>query len=251
MSEINILEYSACGNKQSAQKLKYKGNHDQRSLAALQVMLRKTPYDLISVRDIPYRALKHLEPSLLAMGYNIFIDPTWRSVTEKWRYTCLSVLFVKNGIKFSQIAGAFGFDTVLRYVCGIFRFNGHNIIYRTSHIPCVDDTRSQLSHQIERKENMLGAEIEFQNEHISDCCISSGDYNGASDDEDCYCRELFDEFVFDDLISAPTYEEKKLDHVYISDGFRDTGISVEAEIIDDYYMQFTDHKMISITLKAS
>ena len=250
MNEINILEYSACGNKQSAQKLKYKGNHDQRSLAALQVMLRKTPYDLISVRDIPYRALKHLEPSLLAMDYNMFIDPTWRSVTEKWRYSCLSVLFVKNDIKFSQIAGYFGFDTVLRYVCGTFKFNGHDIIYRTSHVPCVDDTRSQLSHQIERKENMLGAEIEFQNEHLSNCCISSGDYNGSAD-EDCYCQELFDEFSFTDLISAPTYEEKKLDHVYVSNGFKSAGISVEAEILDDYYMQFTDHKMIAITLKAS
>lgn len=250
MSEINILEYSACGNKQSAQKLKYKGDHDQRSLAALQVMLRKKTYDLISVRDIPYRALKHLEPTLLAMEYNMFIDPTWRSVTEKWRYSCLSVLFVKNSIKFSQIAGSFGFDTVLRYVCGIFRFNGHDIIYRTSHIPCVDDTRSQLARQIERKENMLGAEIEFQESHISDCCISSGDYNGAADDEDCYCQDLFGDLVFKDLISEPTYEAKKLDHVYVSEGFKDAGISVEAKVLHKYYMQFTDHKMISITLKA-
>lgn len=57
-SEIKILEYS------------FRGDHDQRSLAALQVVLRKTDYDLVSVRGISYRALKHLEPTLLEMGYN-------------------------------------------------------------------------------------------------------------------------------------------------------------------------------------
>ena len=247
---ISILEYSACGNKQSAQKLRFKGNQDERCLAVLQIMLRKQPYDLISVRDLPYRALKHLEPTLLAMGYNMYIDPTWKSVTEKCRYSSLSVLFVKNDIKFTQIAGYFGFETVLRYVCGIFKFNGRDIIYRTSHIPGVDDTRSQLSRQIQRKENMLAAEIEYQNEHIDDCAISSGDYNGGIE-EDCYCHELFKDFTFTDLISGPTYEKHQLDHVFISDGFKKSGISVEAEIIDDYYMEFTDHRMISIKLKAS
>ncbi len=61
---------------------------------------------------------------------------------------------------------------------------------------------------------------------------------------------MFDEFIFSDLISEKTYEEQKLDHVYISDGFKQSRISVDAKILDDYYMQLTDHKMISITLKA-
>lgn len=252
MEEISILEYSACGNKQSAQKLKFRGNHDLRVVFALKKMIEKTPWDLISVRDIPYHSLKQLEPVMQSMGYRMFIDPTWKSVSQKWRYTCLSVLFVKNKIRFSQIAGNFGFDTVLRYVCGFFKFNGHDIYFRTSHIPCVDDTRSQLSRQIERKENMLGADIEFQKEHQEDFAICSGDYNGSSDEEDCYCRELFDEFTFSDLISERTYEEQRLDHVYVSDGFtKENGISVDAKVLDDYYMRFSDHKMISITLKAS
>lgn len=238
--EIKILEYS------------FRGDHDERSLAALQVVLRKTAYDLVSVRGISYRALKHLEPTLLEMGYNMYIDPTWRSVTAKWRYTCLSVLYVKNSIAFSQIAGSFGFDTVLRYVCGKFEFGNHSIFYRTSHIPSVDDTRSQLSWQIERKENMLRAEIEYQNEHMSDCSISAGDFNGSADDEDCYCQDLYGEFVFRDLmISESTYEDKQSDHVYISDGFENAGISVEAEVLDKYCMQPTDHKMIAITLKRA
>ncbi len=239
MDEIKILEYS------------FRGDHDQRSIAALQVVLRKTAYDLVSVRGISYRALKHLEPTLLAMGYNMFIDPSWRFVVEKWRYTCLSVLYVKNTIKFSQIAGSFGFTTVLRYVCGKFNLRNHSIFYRTSHIPSVDDTRSQLSRQIERKKNMLGAEIEFQNEHVSDCSISAGDFNGSADDEDCYCQDLYGEFVFRDLISESTYEDKQSEHVYISDGFENAGIFVEAEVLDKYSMQLTDHKMIAITLKAS
>lgn len=251
MDVITILEYSACGNRQSAQKLKFRGNHDTRVVFAIRKMLEKKEYDLVSVRDIPYRSLKHLESVLDVMGYRMFIDPTWNSVKEKWRYTCLSVLFVKNTIRFSQIAGNFGFNTVLRYVCGVFKFNGHDIYFRTSHIPCVDDSRSQLSRQIERKENMLGADIEFQKEHQNDFAICSGDYNGAIDEEDCYCWELFKEFYFKDLISDPTYEEQKLDHVYVSEGFKGKGISVNAEILQDYYMQFSDHKMILITLKAS
>lgn len=251
MDEVNILEYSACGNKQSAQKLKFKGNHDLRIVFALKKMIKKKSWDLISVRDIPYHSLKQLEPTLQAMGYRMYIDPTWKAVKEKWRYTCLSALFVKNTINFSQVAGYFGFNTVLRYVCGFFKFNGHDIYFRTSHIPCVDDTRSQLAHQIERKENMLRADIEFQKEHQNGCAICSGDYNGAADKENCYCKDLFEEFIFTDLISNPTYEDRKLDHVYISKGFESKGISVVAEILEDYYMQFSDHKMISITLKAS
>lgn len=250
MDEIKILEYSACSNRAAARKLKFQGKHDRRSLLAVQLMNKETAYDLISVRDISYCALRHLEPTLSAMGYSMFIDPTWGSVTDRWRYTCLSVLFVKNTIKFSQMAGSFGFNTVLRYVCGYFQFNDHNVFYRTSHIPCVDDTRSQISRQIERKENMLNADIKYQKDHILDCAISSGDYNGAVDEENCYCRELFEDFSFTDLISVPTYENKKLDHVYVSDGFKAAGITAEADVLDDYYMQLTDHHMISITLKG-
>lgn len=253
MNEISILEFSACGNKQAASKLKFKswkGNQDIRIVSALEKIIRKREWDLISVRDIPYHSLKQVEPILEIMGYKMFIDPTWKSVSQKWRYACLSVLFVRNAIKFSQIAGYFGFETTLRYVCGFFSFNGHKIYYRTSHIPCVDYTRSHLSHQIERKENMLVADIEFQKEHQNDCAICTGDYNGDVEEEDCYCRELFEEFIFMDLVSEATYETHKLDHCYISDGFNGSGISIEAEVLDDYYMQFTDHKMIAVTLKA-
>ena len=63
--------------------------------------------------------------------------------------------------------------------------------------------------------------------------------------------KLFDEFTFSDLISEKTYEEQRLDHVYVSDGFtKENGISVDAKVLDDYYMRFSDHKMISITLKV-
>ena len=252
MEEISILEYSACGNKQSAQKLKFKGNQDLRIIYSLKKMLEKKSWDLISVRDITYHSLKHLEPELMAMGYRMIIDPTWKTVKEKekWRYTCLSVLFVKNTIKCSQIVERYSFETVLRYVCISFEYNGHNIYFRTSHIPCVDATRFRLSKQVERKEKMLRADIDFQNKHKHDCALCSGDYNGAVDEEDCYCRELYDEFIFDDLISEGTYEGHKLDHCYVSESFKEKGIAVDAEILDDYYMQFTDHKMLSITLKA-
>lgn len=247
---FKILEYSACGNKKSAQKLKFSGDHDLRIIYAIKQMVNKTNWDIISVRDISNHALKKLEPELLFLGYRMFIDPTWKTVKDKWRYTCLSMLFAKDSVGFAQIAGNEGFETVLRYICGKFTFNGNEIFYRTSHIPCVDDTRSQLAKQIERKERMLEAEISFQKEHQQNYAICSGDYNGALD-EDCYCKELFDEFLFVDTITEPTYESKKLDHVYVSDGLSNSTLSVESEILDDFYMQFSDHKMISITLKAS
>lgn len=247
---FKILEYSACSNKESAKKLRFSGNHDLRNIFAMQAMLKENSWDFISVRDISYRDLKKLEPEMESYGYGMVIDPTWESVRQKWRYTCLSVLFVKNSIKkLAQIAGNPGFETVLRYVCVRFNFNGQDIYFRTSHIPCVDDTRPQLDKQIRRKEDMLNAEIEYQKEHQPDLAINSGDYNGAFD-EDCYCKDRFEEFCFTDMVSESTYENHKLDHVYISDGLSKSKILVNTRVLDDYYMQFSDHKMVAITLEA-
>ncbi len=250
MDEIKILEYSACGNRQSARKLKYRGDQDLRVVFAIKKMIEKTSWDLISIRDIPFHSLKHLEPALKVLGYGMYINPAWENVKEKWRYRCLSVLFVKGTVEFSQIVERTGFDTVLRYVCGVFEFDGHDILFRTSHIPCVDDTRSQLSKQIDRKKKMLEADIDFQHKHRNDCAICSGDYNGSANEEDCYCKEMFDDFIFCDLIKENTYEDQQLDHVYISEGFKSEGIAVDAHILDEYYMQLTDHRMISITLRS-
>lgn len=247
---IKILEYSACGNTESLKKLCFRGDRDLKDIVLMRNMLKNQSYDIVSVRDIPYHALKKLESEMALLGFKAYIDPIWKATKQKWRYTSLSELFVKKSLGFSQIAGQFGFDTVLRYVCGSFTINGKRVYYRTSHIPCVDDSRSHISDQIARKENMLNAEIEFQKEHQNDCIICSGDYNGSADDEDCYCVNLYKEFVLSDMLSKPTYEDKKLDHVFVSkSAFEKEGIKLEAEILDEGYMIYSDHKMVSITLR--
>ncbi|MBB2182799.1 hypothetical protein H0486_07910 [Lachnospiraceae bacterium MD1] len=48
-----------------------------------------------------------------------------------------------------------------------------------------------------------------------------------------------------------TYGELTIDHVYISEGLKNSGISVKAEIRDEYYMQVTDHKIIAVILEAA
>ena len=58
----------------------------------MQAMLKENSWDFIP-------RLKKLKPEMESHGYGMVIDPVWEAVRQKWRYTCLSVLFVKNSIK--------------------------------------------------------------------------------------------------------------------------------------------------------
>lgn len=87
--------------------------------------------------------------------------------------------------------------------------------------------------------------------HLREGKISAGDFNGGVDIK-CYCQRFFAEFPFKDLLSAPTYENKQqLDHVYVSDAFQSSRLSVEGEILDSLYMQYTDHSPVAITIKKA
>ena len=99
---ITILEFSACGNNQSANKLRFTGEHDIRIILAIRKMLEKKKWDIISVRELPYLVLKKLAPELESVGYRMVIDPIWGFVQQKWLYSCLSVVFIRKSIKFTQ-----------------------------------------------------------------------------------------------------------------------------------------------------
>lgn len=246
--KMTILEVSACGNRQAEKKLRFHGDMDARIIFMMQKLLQKEKWNLISIRDIPWHSLQKLERELGRLGYKMYMHESWQDVKEKWRYTCLSALFVSEGIEFSQKHTSDKFESILRYVYGKFYFEGEEIVYKTSHIPCVDDSRSNLIHQIERKTSMLEDELIFQEENKNNLAISAGDFNGDPFSRCGYAQELYEQFPFIDTVSGDTYEDKTLDHVYISERLRDSDIKVTTEIIDDYYMQLTDHKIIAITL---
>lgn len=177
-------------------------------------------------------------------------------IKEKWRYSCLSVLFVKEGIRFEQHSkSSVAFPTKFRFVSGAFILpHGHLVVYKSSHIPCVDDSRPHISKQIDRKKRMLEAEIAFQQEYKRFLAISAGDFNGSAhgtQEGEYYCENLYDRFTFRDLIDdAPTFKEKSLDHVFASDEFSNEVI-VSAKVIEDFYGYLTDHKIITITIEEA
>lgn len=252
--KLRILEVSACGNKQAEKKLKFQsGAMDIRITFLFRELLKKGTYELISVRDIPFHALKKLQRELSIYGYRMFIHKSWNTVAgrQRWRYTCLSALFVADGVEFEQIYSGDKFPTLLRYVAGRISFAGKEIFYKTSHFPCVDGSRSCIENQICRKTAMLEDEVTFQEAHQNDICISAGDFNGAPGG-DFYGQEQFESFLFTDMVSENTYEDKSLDHVYVSKGLRETeNLKLSVEFLEDYYMVLTDHKILSVELEAA
>ena len=252
---FTMLEYNAVGIKAAQAALHFQGDQSIRVLIALKKMndtyVEKTgkPYDCISVHELDYKTLQLLEPFLKnTYGYRmLFGDPLyWQLLKNKNLYKCLTVVFLRDTIPYAQTSANY-FSTVLRYCWIQIPVRELSITIRTSHIPCVDDTRAQhINKQLNRKRNMLQAEISFQKEFRNQLAISSGDFNGSAEDE-CYYQELYKEFVFKDLINEPTFGDKHLDHVYISD-FSHSDLRIKAKVLDAQYMQTTDHKMIEICI---
>lgn len=120
--QMRILECNAVGNPNAAKTLNYRGKQSLRPMAVLDKLCRDTSWDMISVHEISYNALIPLNSQLSLHGYRMYINPAWSRTKEKYRYTCLSVLFVHKRIKFQQINENKDFPTVLRYVCGKFTF---------------------------------------------------------------------------------------------------------------------------------
>ena len=259
LDELAILDFNAVCNKAAQENLDFHGDHTIRILSVLKLMneqqIKRTgrPYDLISVHEISYKALQLLEPFMLNVyGYRlIYGDPLyWKSLRHKNRYTCLTVVFLRNTIPYTHTFGYFGFTTVLRYCWIKVPVKGYYITIRTSHVPCCsDDSKTHLKEQIDRKKRMLQAEVSFQKEMVDQksLAVSIGDFNGDAN-EDCYCKDLYKEFAFRDLITEPTFGNKHLDHVFVSD-FSTSKLSVEANVLPDMYLKVTDHKMIDINIK--
>ncbi len=242
MRELHITEINACSDKASARKLRFRGPSELRIAALLENLSDK---EIISIHDVSHHDLCAAQKKL--KGYHMVIDPSYEN-TQKWRYTCLSVMFVKNGINIRRICFD-GFPTTLRCVGISFALGGHEMIYRSSHIPCVDAARP-IGEQVYRKQAMLSAELEFQNEHCDSLALCAGDYNCDTYGE-YYCGEIFRKLPFSDLVREMTYGGRKLDHAFVSDALRESNdITVAVTVRDLGYMVYTDHKSIDITLKT-
>ncbi len=67
-----------------------------------------------------------------------------------------------------------------------------------------------------------------------------------------YGQKEFKELGWTDAVLVPTYDNKYLDHCFLSPELvASDKIKVTTEVIDDYYMTHSDHKIIRVTLSAS
>lgn len=248
MNRIKILEISACCNKQAEKKLSFKANSVDRMYAFMKDIIQKDSYDILSIREICWNAIEKLNSIL--EGYKFYIHKDFENVEDRYKstYSCLSVAFVKDTIEFNQLYTSDNFHTTLRYVFGEIKFSNQLIYFKTTHIPCAN---YGISDHVSRKKSMLLDELEFQKKYDNTLAISSGDFNGCNDSR-YYCSDIYGEFVFKDLIQEPTYENKCLDHVFVSKTIDESpNIKVETKVLDDFYMKYTDHKLISITITSN
>lgn len=249
---LTIVEISACGCKQAQRKLKCHVSMDERISILLKEVVRLEHFDIISVRDIPWHALRRIQRELQYEGYTMHIHRYWPDEQNKWRYTCLSAIFVSEDVNYQQIDIEEDFPTIYRYVAGKISFAGSIIYWRTSHIPCVGRS-THVELQTERKRSMLINEIQFQKRCQEELlALSTGDFNGCASDHYSYaCKEQYLKFAFADMISVPTYGKFQLDHVFISPKLQESNdISVTTECLQNFD-HYTDHLLVIIKLEAA
>lgn len=258
---MKIYEVSATSNKAAASKLLSHEPEEMRIQQLLLTLLQEHP-DVIAVRDISWHVLQHLQSIFEQKGYTLSMNPDWDQIEEKWRYTALSAMFISNNVTFEPLytdIHAPTFPTTLRYVCGrLFLSPDTSIIYKSTHIPCVDEERGKLDSQLFRKHAMLKFEVEWQaklEDSFNDSfAVSAGDFNGAPGalEGEYACQPLYDQMAFTDLINEPTFENKCLDHVFVSSALSECdGISVRARTLKDFFGTHTDHKIIEINIEES
>ncbi len=255
---LNLVEISACGYKNANKKLNFTGgDRNARIQLLIQELLRKDKWDLISVRNFPYNALLKIQEDMENRGFKLYIHEKFHNEPGKWRYSCLQVLFVREGLEFKQEyridkGEVEEFETIYRYICGVIKFAGNDIHFKTSHFPCAS---SWSATQVKRKIDMLEDEIRYQQLRMNELAISAGNYN-TDLDGDFVGKDQFAKLKWLDIVSQPTYtdeknkEMKKLDHCFISKPLQDSGaIQVTIEVLDHHYSVLTDHKIISIKLQ--
>lgn len=254
MQKVSIVEINACSNQEAQKKLRFnKGDGDARVILLIEEIIKKQAYNIISLRELTYSALIKLERLLAMHGFKRYIHKDWDNVDSKnrGRYSCLSVLFVHNSVdSFEQIYSGDKFETTLRYVAGKFKVGGQPVIYKSSHVPCVEDSHPNIASQLRRKENMLRDELEFQLENIDNCVICAGDYNCDSVGT-YHCKDLFNQLPYKDAVEEPTYgENQKLDHVFLSPDIVEgkSDMKVQVRVLPEYYMDYTDHRIISVDI---
>ncbi len=99
---------------------------------------------------------------------------------------------------------------------------------------------------------MLQDELDYQKTKNECLAISLGDFNCGAIGDFHDGQKEFKELEWTDTVLVPTYGNKYLDHCFLSPELvASDKIKVTTEVIDDYYMTHSDHKIIRVTLSAS
>lgn len=248
VSQIRICDVSAVGMVQSGKKLGYKGDRKNRIIELIKGI--KDDCDVLSVREMPHSILKEIQPYMEHEGFKTYVPKGLEEYPNRYSQQLLQILFVRNNVEFTQEFRPENFDTTFRYICGRFSFAGEKIFFKTSHVPCWNDGYTKETN-IKRKICMLQDELDYQKTKSECLAISLGDFNcGAIGD--FHGQKEFKELEWTDTVLVPTYDNKYLDHCFLSPELvASDKIKVTTEVIDDYYMTHSDHKIIRVTLSAS
>lgn len=250
--KIKIIEVNACSNEKAAKKLSL-GHDKERVRKLFTEIIKKEKYDFIMCRDISSDDIESVAQVMNDNDFRLLVHPDYLKARRyNKQYTCLSCAFISNELNFEfvPLMGGENFPTSYRYIFGQINFNGQKILYRSSHIPCAS-VNSDV-----RKMSMLREEVEFQREMNAEgiLAISAGDFNGEKNaPKGMYIgQELMDKLEFTDLLhNEKTYADRSLDHCFISKAFNSSDVKATAELLEDWYGEYTDHKIFVVEIKSN
>lgn len=234
------------GGKAEGEKLQHSGDDAGRALILANDSLHiygKEVDALLCVGMSNYQMEHAVDSHMSARGYVKIVHPDYLNQKQAYRYTCVTVAYVKRDLNVEQICyDESGIETKYRYVA--FKFDKLEV--RTIHIPIADQMNKRYEEQLSRKEKMLNFEKELEEaaekEHMK--VITCGDFNCESGN--LVCHEIFDALPFEKLLDEPTWEDKKIDNVLISSGMAG---KVKAYTGDFRLGKTSDHKAVIIEVE--
>ena len=252
---LKIVSSNVCGNKLAAAKLNYPGN--ARIVDLVNRLIKEEKPDILAIQEIPYASLGFIKSILEQFGYVMHIHKEFNAVKNKWQFTCLTVLFVKENISFEPEFRN-GLKTLYRCVAGVLTISEQKIFLKVNHVPPISDEGGRgsesgkyMEDMLKRKTDFLSDELAFQQSMNTNgqLAISLGDYNCARTGE-YSAQELFTQLPFVDLIGdEPTWNNAALDHIFVSQALEKSGIPIKHKLIS--YPNLTDHKILDLSLEIS
>lgn len=250
LDTLTVCDVSAVGMVQSGGNLRYEGDRKNRIIELIKGI--KDDCDVLSVREMPYSILKEIQPYMEHEGFKTYVPKGLEEDPDRYKQQLLQILFVRNHVEFTQEFRPEKFTTTYRYICGRFSFAGEKIFLKTSHVPCWNAKSYTEEVSFERKIRMLQDELDYQKTKNECLAISLGDFNCGAIGDFHDGQKEFKELEWTDTVLVPTYGNKYLDHCFLSPELvASDKIKVTTEVIDDYYMTHSDHKIIRVTLSAS